>query len=170
MTSKAITKLEQAAKLVPKGLDWPSDPRARVQTVAKLMADGHWVKGKTGKVLAEQTGTNQSTMNNYAAEASRYLDMLDDRDHMRTRIVRRLDRIAADESSTDAAVIAASKVMLDAMGKPPEPTVPPQRVTPENRAEVIATLVEHLANPTDVMREALATAGWARIETEGVEM
>ena len=76
----------------------------RLLLVAELMARGEWVTGETAKRLAAEWGLAVSTVENYSAEASRLVKLLE-RPTARLRLGRALDagisvaeRALADES------------------------------------------------------------------------
>jgi hypothetical protein len=58
----------------------------RLHVVAQVMSSGLWKKGETAPELAKAWGLSQSTVEDYSAEASRWLKALTDPDEVRQQL------------------------------------------------------------------------------------
>jgi hypothetical protein len=71
-------------------LEWPpEDPgtaMGRLHLVAQVMSSGLWKRGETAPELAKAWGLSTSTVEDYSAEASRWLKALTDPDEVRQQL------------------------------------------------------------------------------------
>jgi len=114
--------------------------------IADIMAANKWQRGKTGVELGREWGVATSTVESYAVEASRLLDLTADASRLTERYL--LDQLAdvIESAESDTAKVQAIALALKQRGMMPE-----QR----SRLTVEADLRVSAAPPRDVMRAAL---------------
>ncbi len=167
---------DQAEELLPDDFTFPDSDsdtkpgersRARVEAVMDLMLAGQFVTGSTCDVIADRSGLHLKTIQGYASQASLFLEMLGDVSAITQRLIVKLERIVSRTDAPDASVIAAARLILDAVHRG---NFAGEEKSNETEAETIAGLKKFLQNPNSIMLRALNECGWQRIETEGVEL
>ncbi len=160
---------DQAEELLPDDYVFPDDgtSRARVEAIMDLMLAGQFVTGATCGVIADRCDLKLNTLQGYASQASCFLEMLGDASAITQRLIVRLERICSRTDAPDASVIAAARLILDAVHRG---NFAGEEKSNETEAETIAGLKKFLQNPNSIMLRALSECGWQRIETEGVEL
>jgi hypothetical protein len=106
----AAEQLEQVTREIHPRQDTVS---ARVSYVIELMASGLYERGVTSRELAADWGQSVKTTEEYAAQASRHLELLGNREHV-LQLVRKHAASWVRESGPDR--VSASKLLLETVG------------------------------------------------------
>jgi len=138
-------------------VDKSSDPRARIREIQWMMAQGKWVRGKSGRDLAAQWGVPNSTIRSWSAEASRALDMIGDRDAIEAMCRVRLTEIVNDPGADPAQAI---RTLLQNIGRLTEKhEVSVDHLTVEQHEAQLTALLDR---PDPMTARVLAQLGYAR--------
>lgn len=127
--------------------------REVVRRIMILMTRKQWKRGESAKECAKEWGMTVSLVEHYAAEASRHLDLIGDREALLQTSVGELLRIV-DESGSDR--VPAIKLALESMGLLKQRhEVEVHEVDKMPKEEVFANALKHPG-----FREWLIEQGW----------
>lgn len=122
-------------------------PVERVRYCMHLMANLDWERGKTAHELVEDWGLKLSTVEDYAAQASRTLELLGQREELigvvRTSAWLRL------EQAEDAAFVQLSRLLVDTVGGFEQRHKVEHSLQERNPAELAAGALEYVEQHLD---------------------
>lgn len=156
MTSAALSHARDAGidpELIPmRAAD------AKVWSIAQRMIRKEWRVGEDGPLLAKEWGCSLSLVENYAAQASRFLRLIKEPELVRAWAAARLTEIGnQDEGDRVPAILGAAKVagVLDQKGN----AAPPPELSATERNDRLRAL---LRDPPAELLGILAECGWER--------